>query len=327
MVISFLQRHPKIAAGHIRAEDNLGAMLLEILELYGTRFNFDKVGIAIDHGGSYFRKADYEYSDTKIWKKICMRDPNDPLNNISKASFQTENIIKVFGDAYRNLATRCCLVHAQIQKRKPPPWGTKCGSLLDSIIERPSVAVRERLQSAWRPSMSEGFDLEGVSPEDLEDLVPKPQKRARPKKSAKKAKKLAKSEARKKEESGESRSGDQAKRDGDEREPPARRRKSATRAQSPKKKEKRKAASKKPPKSPTKTTRAPPLNDSSGTKDTPIVLDSPSSSPRLAPSVPQPSPTRRKRKNGSAMAGDVAAANLTASGSISGIPRDIIALD
>ena len=162
MVISFLQRHPKITAGHIRAEDNLGSMLLEILELYGTRFNFENVGIAIDNGGSYFHKEDFEFSDPKVWKKICIRDPNDPRNNISKASFQTENIIKVFNDAYKNLSTRCYLVHADIQRGKRAPWGTMCGSLLDSIIERPSVVVRERLQSVWKPSMEEGVEMNGT---------------------------------------------------------------------------------------------------------------------------------------------------------------------
>src|SRR5271155_2288958 len=143
MVISFLQRHPKIAAGHIRAQDNLGAMLIEILELYGTRFNFDRVGIAIDDGGSYFEKLDYQVGNQRIWKRICVRDPNDPTNNIAKASHQSENIIKVFSDAFRDLSTRCYLVQARIHAGEGGTLGTTCGSILDAIIERPAVVVRE----------------------------------------------------------------------------------------------------------------------------------------------------------------------------------------
>ena len=306
MVISFLQRHPKIAAGHIRAEDNLGALLLEILELYGTRFNFENVGIAIDNGGSYFHKGDFEYLDSKIWKKICIRDPNDPLNNISKASFQIENIIKVFSDAYKNLSTRCYLVHAKIQEGKQPPWGTNCGSLLDSIIERPSVALRERLQRAWKPSMSDGFELDGAVPEDLVPLPLKLSKSAR-----RAADMLANKDAREKDRQNNT-------------ERNVQQRKPAPPPRPPKKKKQKKAASDKPPRSPSKT-RPPPANNSLGTKDTPILLDSPSSSPRPASRRTQPSQSKRKRKNASV--GDVAAANLTGSGSISGIPRSTITID
>lgn len=154
MVISFLQRHPKIAAGHIRAEDNLGAMLIEILELYGLRFNFDRVGIAIDDKGSYFDKLSYQAGNQHIWKRICVRDPNDPNNNIAKASHQSDNIIKVFSDAFRELTTRCYIVHARIKNGETAPWGTACGSILDAIIERPQIVSRERLKRVWKEKLA-----------------------------------------------------------------------------------------------------------------------------------------------------------------------------
>lgn len=158
MVISFLQRHPKIAGGHIRADDNLGAMLLEILELYGTRFNFNRVGIAVDDGGSYFEKSAYQDIDQNRWRNICVRDPNDPTNNIAKASHQKDNIIKVFQDAFHALTMRCYLVHARIKNGESAPWGTRCGSILDAIIERPEGSVRERLESVWTPQLVEAID-------------------------------------------------------------------------------------------------------------------------------------------------------------------------
>ena len=150
MVISFLQRHPKIAAGHIKAEENLGAILIEILELYGTRFNFDRVGIAIDNGGSYFDKLEYQLLNQNMWRKICVRDPNDSNNNVAKASHQMDNIIKVFGDAYRDLTNRCYLIDASIKRGEKAPWGTKCGSILDAIIESPQIVGRERLSRLWK---------------------------------------------------------------------------------------------------------------------------------------------------------------------------------
>ena len=160
MVISFLQRHPKILAGHIRGEDNLGSMLIEILELYGTRFNFDNVGIALDNGGFYFDKLHYQDLNPRMWNRICIRDPNDANNNIAKASHQSDNIIKVFGDAFRALATRCYVVHAELKAREPFPWKTKCGSILDAIIERPAVTGRERLKKLWTENMSRTIELD-----------------------------------------------------------------------------------------------------------------------------------------------------------------------
>ena len=157
-MISFLQRHPKVAAGHILAEENLGAMLLEILELYGTKFNFERVGIAVDNAkGMYFDKISYQRLNPIVWKKICIRDPNDTSNNIAKASHQAEAIVKVFGDAFRELSTRCYLVNARIKEGGKPPWGTSRGSLLDSIIERPSIATRERIRKKWTREM-DGLD-------------------------------------------------------------------------------------------------------------------------------------------------------------------------
>ena len=160
MVISFLQRHPKIIAGHIRPEENLGAMLIEILELYGTRFNFDRVGIAIEEGGSYFDAYQYHCMNQNVWKRICIQDPNDPGNNIAKASFNSDGIIQVFADAFRALTTRCYLVHARIRKGEKYPWGTVSGSILDSIIERPQAWARSRINQMWKEQVRDIIHLD-----------------------------------------------------------------------------------------------------------------------------------------------------------------------
>jgi DNA polymerase sigma len=299
MVISFLQRHPKLAAGHIRAEENLGAMLIELLELYGTRFNFDRVGIAIEDGGSYFEKLDYQNSNNNMWKKICVRDPNDPTNNIAKASHQIDRIIKVFGDAFRVLTTRCYLVHGSIERGNKAPWGTKSGSILDSIIEPPHAAIRERLKWAWKDHMSNQSNTA--------------RSRSPP------AKATLSSQNTKKPPSGSPKS--KKKR--------AERRAAERLAQEQARKEKQPAKvphsmGAPPPPSPSKR-KIPTATVSYGTKDTPILLeDSPASSPRLPLRRP-PSPA--KKKVPPVKAGALAAANLEASGSIKGVSRNVITID
>ena len=292
MVISFLQRHPKIAAGHIIAEDNLGAMLIEILELYGTRFNFDRVGIALDDGGFYFDKINYERINQRVWKRICIRDPNDANNNIAKASHQSDNIIKVFGDAFRELTTRCYLVHAKIKAGETAPWGTKCASILDAIIERPQVVVRERLQGLWRENMSDVIQqLDSRPPVD----APPPKKPNRQERRA--MDKRAKDRAR------EKRKNDNTQNDNAEPAiiiPP-------------------------PPRSPAKK-KAPTSVDSTGTRDMPILVDESLNSPSPRVAI-RPPPSPAKNRNSPANGVDSAADNLQATGSISGVSRNIVQID
>jgi DNA polymerase sigma len=300
MVISFLQRHPKLAAGHIRAEENLGAMLIELLELYGTRFNFDRVGIAIENGGSYFEKLDYQTSNHNIWKKICVRDPNDPTNNIAKASHQIERIIKVFGDAFRDLTTRCYLVHGSIERGNKAPWGTKAGSILDSIIGPPHAAIRERLKRAWKEDMSDSNIARSRSPPATATLPTDTQNTKETRSGSPKPKKnRAERRAAQRLEQEQARKEKQAAKDVRSAMPP-------------------------PPMSPLKR-RAPTASISSGTKDTPILLeDSPVSSPQL-PHRRTPSPA--KNRAAPVKAGALAAANLEASGSIKGVSRNVITID
>jgi DNA polymerase sigma len=181
MVISFLQRHPKIAAGHILGEENLGALLIEILELYGTRFNFDRVGIAIDEGGSYFDTHTYTLSNSNMWKRICIRDPNDPNNNIAKASHQTDNIIQVFSECYRELSNRCYMVHSKIQN-----GATKCDSVLDSIIGPLSYPSRQTglingtgIRAVAKPAQQKKSKLDRAARRALEREASKREKKGK----------------------------------------------------------------------------------------------------------------------------------------------------
>jgi DNA polymerase sigma len=336
MVISFLQRHPKITAGHIRAEDNLGAMLLEILELYGTRFNFDRVGIAVDHGGSYFHKGGSQYSNYNVWKKICIRDPNDPLNNVAKASFQVDNIVRVFGDAYRNLSTRCYLVHARMREGGKAPWGTMCGSLLDAIIERPGVAMRERLQRVWNPNMSKVGEEEGDMVEEaVREVDPGPTKGEIDRAAQQTAQQLTKKEKREKKKlEKEKEKLENRIQNGDQERPPdnssnislLQRITTTPPPPPPRTPKKKKTASDKRPRSPAKSTPIPP-NDSSGTRDAPIILDSPAASPGPESRRARHNSSKGKRKRASANGADAAAANLTARGSTSGESRETITID
>ncbi|ORY84948.1 hypothetical protein BCR37DRAFT_345340, partial [Protomyces lactucae-debilis] len=94
LVISFLQRHPKIASGQIKSEDNLGVLAVEFLELYGKRFNYDVVGININGTGKYFSKQAVGWQRPGQTYLLSIQDPTDAENDIAKSSF---GILKVKG--------------------------------------------------------------------------------------------------------------------------------------------------------------------------------------------------------------------------------------
>jgi non-canonical poly(A) RNA polymerase PAPD5/7 len=51
--------HPLVQTGQIRAEDNLGVLLMEALELYGRNFSYENVGIRIRGNGEYYSKVSH----------------------------------------------------------------------------------------------------------------------------------------------------------------------------------------------------------------------------------------------------------------------------
>jgi len=108
MVISFLQRHPAVSSGGLKAEEHLGQMLHEILALYGAEFDFKRFGIAIENGGSYFDRLEYRRFLDHEWhsKRIAIRDPLFPSKNLSRKAYPIENIANVFRDAHQALQER-----------------------------------------------------------------------------------------------------------------------------------------------------------------------------------------------------------------------------
>ncbi|KAG0346668.1 hypothetical protein BG004_001112 [Podila humilis] len=57
MCVSFLQMHPILQMGIMDPDQNLGILLIEFFELYGTCFNYAKVGIRVTGGGAYVKRS------------------------------------------------------------------------------------------------------------------------------------------------------------------------------------------------------------------------------------------------------------------------------
>ena len=78
MAISFLQMHPKIRRGEIDPSLNLGVLVMEFFELYGSYFNYQEVGISLRDGGSYYNKRARGWFDAREPRLLSIEDPGDP---------------------------------------------------------------------------------------------------------------------------------------------------------------------------------------------------------------------------------------------------------
>jgi len=128
LAISFLQIHPKIRRGEIKADDNLGVLVMEFFELYGCHFNYDEVGISVRDGGNYFGKKMRGWYDPNRRGCLSIEDPIDPGaymcdlpqprrlysvfvslihldNDISSGSFAFQKVRTAFAGAHQMLAT------------------------------------------------------------------------------------------------------------------------------------------------------------------------------------------------------------------------------
>ncbi|THU80627.1 hypothetical protein K435DRAFT_831962 [Dendrothele bispora CBS 962.96] len=123
LVISFLQMHPKIRRGEINPEKNLGAMIMDFFELYGSYFNYDNVGISVRDGGRYFSKRKRGwYQDNRGGKGgggplLSIEDPADPSNDISSGSYAFQKVRTTFAGAYNILKATAFLKAGIISSR------------------------------------------------------------------------------------------------------------------------------------------------------------------------------------------------------------------
>lgn len=111
MVISLLQLLPSVRSGLVDPRLHLGVMLLEFLELYGKNFNTDTVGIRVDEEApGYFNKKGLFNSKMGKEYQLVIQDPNNPENDISKASFAIKLILSTFADAYDALLRQMAML-------------------------------------------------------------------------------------------------------------------------------------------------------------------------------------------------------------------------
>ncbi|PIL24355.1 hypothetical protein GSI_14108 [Ganoderma sinense ZZ0214-1] len=100
LAISFLQMHPKVRRGEIDPSKNLGVLVMEFFELYGSYFNYQEVGISLRNGGSYFNKREKGWFDYREPRLLSIEDPGDPANDISRGSYNFARVRTTLAGAF-----------------------------------------------------------------------------------------------------------------------------------------------------------------------------------------------------------------------------------
>jgi non-canonical poly(A) RNA polymerase PAPD5/7 len=136
MVISLLQLHPRLQTNEIKAEENLGIMLIEFFELYGRHFNYKHTGISIKGQGRYFKKSKKGWNDPAQNCLLALEDPQDENNNVAGKSFNIMNVRQVLQHAFFRLTF-------QFTRRQLASRHFKVDSLLRHIISVPFIPPKK----------------------------------------------------------------------------------------------------------------------------------------------------------------------------------------
>lgn len=138
LVYAFLKLHPRLATSSIDPLENLGVLLIEFLELYGYNFGYDNVALAFTTPapGSktppqpmYIPKSANASLLNRSMFALSIQDPHDPLNNITRGTYNLRDIKRAFGGAFELLVNQCYTLQGS-------PFKDRLGqSILGGIIK------------------------------------------------------------------------------------------------------------------------------------------------------------------------------------------------
>ena len=111
MIVSFLQHRSREDAsrgcGASGRHLNLGSLLVDFLELYGSDFNYVTAGISVRHDGYYFPKGAPDRREVFCGPRgpfgLAVENPLDVGMDVGAGAFRMQMIARIFGHAYKTL--------------------------------------------------------------------------------------------------------------------------------------------------------------------------------------------------------------------------------
>jgi len=149
--------HPKVRFAEIDPSENLGVLLIEFFQLYGHRFMYDECGISVRAGGFYFNKSLRGWQNVSQPYLLCIEDPQDTANDVSRGSYGIMKVKKTLAGAFEVLSSTMCVRAGQIKPRRSArhnnfrssspedgPFYDEAMSILGSVMGMTDEAVKHR---------------------------------------------------------------------------------------------------------------------------------------------------------------------------------------
>ncbi|KAI5917343.1 hypothetical protein F4810DRAFT_60744 [Camillea tinctor] len=105
MVVNLLNQMPQVQSGSMIPEHHLNEVLMEFFDYYGNRFQYKTVAIRMNPPG-LVNKSEVNNIVYRNPDRLSIIDPNNPDNDISGGSSNTETILGHFSKAYSTLRER-----------------------------------------------------------------------------------------------------------------------------------------------------------------------------------------------------------------------------
>lgn len=107
LIISFLQMHTpsRGTSREYNEEYNLSMILKNFLKFYGYDFDYEHNVISVLNGGCYKTKEEKNWKNEKLPHSLSVEDPQNPSNDIGRASFNIEKARQSFQKGYLLLSS------------------------------------------------------------------------------------------------------------------------------------------------------------------------------------------------------------------------------
>lgn len=76
-------------------EKSMGVLLVDFLRLFGRTLNSEDVGISCTSGGYFFNKLDMDKAQFARPYMLCVEDPADADNDLSKGSYNFPKVLAI----------------------------------------------------------------------------------------------------------------------------------------------------------------------------------------------------------------------------------------
>lgn len=107
LLVSFFQHRGRQTA---KTDEGLGELLLDFLETYGVLFDYGRFGISLRNGGRYFLRSKHPAFDENANNlSLCIEDPQNPQNDVSRGSYCFEQVRDSFKHAFHALMSTLAL--------------------------------------------------------------------------------------------------------------------------------------------------------------------------------------------------------------------------